>query len=215
MFLYLVRHGQSVNNAGATDPDPRLTELGHEQARRAGAYLSGGVRLSAEEHAPQPEIVIASPMYRALQTAHIVADAIDVHPVYVRQDAHEHCGPEPGSLVKETIGTEFPGVEFDLGMPDGPWWPSEPEPEEASFARSARVARWLRDRYTQLEGGLALITHGTFGHHLACSLVGFPKLTTAGFAINNCGISIFHITNEFTRCWASNSTAHLERDMVT
>jgi broad specificity phosphatase PhoE len=215
MFLYTVRHGQSESKAGASIPDPGLSELGNEQARRAADFLAGGVQVAPKVHGPQPEIVICSPLRRAMQTAHILADAFDAHPVHVRHDLHEHGGPRPECLVRETIHTEFPGVVCDPSMPDGPWWPAEDELEEASFARGAQVARWLRDRYTEFEGGVAVVTHSTSGHHMICSLVGHTTLSTTGFAQNNCGIGIFHITNEFTRCWASNSTAHLERDQIT
>lgn len=215
MFLYLVRHGQSGSQAGAKISDPHLSTLGREQARRAAAFLTGGVQVSPKVRGPQPDIVICSPLRRALETAHILADSFDVPPVLVRHDLHEHGGRRPECLVRGTIHTEFPGVVCDPSMPDGPWWPAEDEPEEASFARGARVASWLRERYTEFEGGIAVVTHSTSGHHLICSLVGHTALSTIGFAQNNCGISIFHITNEFTRCWTSNSTAHLERQMVT
>ncbi|MBH1965374.1 MAG: histidine phosphatase family protein [Comamonadaceae bacterium] len=59
--LWLVRHGQSTANAGAPASDPLqtpLTSLGLEQARAAA--LQVGVA---------PDLLVASPMRRAAQTA--------------------------------------------------------------------------------------------------------------------------------------------------
>ena len=71
--MILLRHGQSEFNLhfGATrrDPgiiDPRLTELGHTQAREAAHQLAGqGIQR-----------IIVSPYTRALQTACPVAEAL-------------------------------------------------------------------------------------------------------------------------------------------
>ena len=43
MDFYLIRHGQSVNNASpdALEPDPALTNLGREQANRVGEFAQG------------------------------------------------------------------------------------------------------------------------------------------------------------------------------
>jgi probable phosphoglycerate mutase len=69
-FLFL-RHGQSTANrdhviAGSTDA--ALTELGEAQARAAAILLAGAGILR----------IIASPLRRALRTAEIVAEALDL-----------------------------------------------------------------------------------------------------------------------------------------
>jgi broad specificity phosphatase PhoE len=51
MDLYIVRHGQSVGNLGASDPDPALTDLGHEQGRLTGLSLAG---LEIPNASPRP-----------------------------------------------------------------------------------------------------------------------------------------------------------------
>ena len=66
MFIYIVRHGQSLGNlkggfAGHTDYP--LSELGHKQARITADFLK-------EEHI---ETVISSPLTRAMQTAEPIA----------------------------------------------------------------------------------------------------------------------------------------------
>ena len=57
MELILIRHGLPVRSAETSDPP--LSDVGHDQARRAAAWLSGET-IGA---------VYASPMLRAVQTA--------------------------------------------------------------------------------------------------------------------------------------------------
>ena len=73
MKIYAARHGQTDMNlrnevSGVTDVE--LTELGKEQARILADKLLG--------KADKISLIIASPMKRAQQTAHIVAEALHV-----------------------------------------------------------------------------------------------------------------------------------------
>jgi broad specificity phosphatase PhoE len=82
--LYFVRHGESVANAfdkaGETRPEEwdRLSERGWEQARSLGRRLKGlGL-----------ELIVASDMRRAQETAQGIAEVLDV-PVQTDPDLHE------------------------------------------------------------------------------------------------------------------------------
>lgn len=71
--LVLLRHGESVANAaqeftGRVDVD--LTARGEDQARRAARLL--------EEADLRPDVVLTSPMLRALRTARAVRDELDL-----------------------------------------------------------------------------------------------------------------------------------------
>jgi len=71
-YLYITRHGQTVWNVegkvcGVTDAE--LTELGREQA----AELIRELKMSKDINI---DMVIASPLKRANDTAKIIADAI-------------------------------------------------------------------------------------------------------------------------------------------
>ena len=71
MKLYLMRHGQSPGmlEAGVKrDFDRPLSERGRRDAREAAAYLN--------EHGVIPELVLASPLLRAQQTAQEVTTAL-------------------------------------------------------------------------------------------------------------------------------------------
>ena len=71
--LWLVRHGESTWNAQGRlqgRADPSLTELGREQARRAGKRLA----------AQQIQVLYCSPQQRALETARIIGRHLGLEP---------------------------------------------------------------------------------------------------------------------------------------
>lgn len=76
MYLYLIRHGQSVENThewdGRNENSP-LTELGLQQADALAAWLAEHLRF---------DVLYASPMRRARQTADKVAAAVGLLPIF-------------------------------------------------------------------------------------------------------------------------------------
>jgi phosphohistidine phosphatase SixA len=71
--LYLLRHAHAGDPAAWTgDDDLRpLSAKGRRQAARLGAYLA--------EMGFAPDVILTSPLLRALQTAEAVADSLAVH----------------------------------------------------------------------------------------------------------------------------------------
>jgi broad specificity phosphatase PhoE len=68
--FYLIRHGQSYVNLADWpngNKDEGLTELGRAQAQRLAAWLP--------QHVPTPDVIYASTMRRARETAEAVAEA--------------------------------------------------------------------------------------------------------------------------------------------
>jgi glucosyl-3-phosphoglycerate phosphatase len=140
--MILLRHGQSEFNLhfGVTrrDPgiiDPRLTELGHAQARDAAQQLIGqGI-----------ERIIVSPYTRALQTVRPVAEALNV-PVIIDPIVRERyayacdVGSSRTDLERDWPAHDFSGVEHI-------WWPKEEEPEHAIVDRAARFRAALAERH--------------------------------------------------------------------
>lgn len=115
--MILVRHGQSEFNAAFSVtrvdpgiPDPKLTEEGRRQAAEAAESLRhSGVRR-----------LISSPYRRALETATIIADALNldvtIEPL-VRERAAFHCDIGTAPLELKRM---FPRFRFD--HLDNPWW---------------------------------------------------------------------------------------------
>jgi broad specificity phosphatase PhoE len=139
--MILLRHGQSEFNlhfaATRRDPgitDPRLTELGHAQAR------------AAAEHMAERDIrrIIVSPYTRALQTARPIADRLGlqltVDPI-VRERYAFACdvGSPRAHLERAWPDHDFSAIE-DI------WWPLEEEPEASVMDRAARFRADLGTR---------------------------------------------------------------------
>ncbi|HEY0418941.1 MAG TPA: histidine phosphatase family protein, partial [Acetobacteraceae bacterium] len=130
--MILLRHGQSEFNlhfsATRRDPgivDPRLTPLGHEQARAAAAALRGeGIAR-----------IIVSPYWRALQTAAPVAEALGV-PVFVNPIVRERYAftCDVGSPRTE-LARHF--AQHDFSVIEEVWWPPVEEPVDQLVGRAA------------------------------------------------------------------------------
>ncbi|HEX3348202.1 MAG TPA: histidine phosphatase family protein [Acetobacteraceae bacterium] len=131
--MILLRHGQSEFNvhfsATRRDPgivDPKLTPLGHEQARHAAAELG-------RENIAR---IITSPYTRALQTAEPIASALRV-PV--------HVNPLVGERYAFSCDVGTPRTELELAWPhrdfshlEEIWWPTIEEPADMVLARAGR-----------------------------------------------------------------------------
>ena len=165
--VILIRHGQSTFNAHfeatGTDPghvDARLTETGHRQAAEARAKIAA---------VPRPDLVISTPLTRALQTTLGIFGGSGI-PVEVTCQHREHLesfcdiGRTPAELA-----AEFPGLAFD--HLDDPWWHNGPvdhrglpvEPHAAFTGRVQSFAQWLAEHPAAT---VAVIGHGTFFRHL-------------------------------------------------
>ena len=132
--MILLRHAQSEFNlhmtANRRDPgivDPKLTPLGHRQAREAASRL-------AAQAEPLRRIIV-SPYTRALQTAAPIARALGV-PVIVNPIVRERYGfvCDVGSPRTE-LARAWP--EIDFSHIDEVWWPATEEPAEGIAGRAA------------------------------------------------------------------------------
>lgn len=163
--MILVRHGQSHFNVHYAktriDPgivDPRLTEEGERQAREAGAGLLGrGVRR-----------IVASPYWRTLHTAEIIAEALGL-PVEIDPQVRERYSftCDIGSHRSE-LSKRWP--HFSFGALPERWWPEEEESEAALAER----CRGFREAQLSDGGwdGLLVVTHWGFIRGLTGEAVG-------------------------------------------
>ena len=124
MQLYIIRHGQSFNNALWTETgssngrlaDPHLTEIGEQQAYHLGQYLHqsnqngepGQERDQHNRHGYHFTHLYTSLMLRAVQTGHKVAEALNM-PLHVWECIHEWGGmylddPDTGEPVPQPGG---------------------------------------------------------------------------------------------------------------
>ncbi len=140
--MILLRHGQSEFNlhfsATRRDPgivDPRLTDLGHAQARDAAQQLLG----------QDIARIIVSPYTRTLQTVGPVAALLRV-PVIIDPIVRERYAfaCDVGSS-RTTLQRDWPA--YDFSRIQELWWPDEEEPEAAVVDRAARFRGTLAQRH--------------------------------------------------------------------
>jgi len=167
--IICIRHGESTFNAahrlGGGDPghrDARLTPRGQAQAREARQRLTD----------IPFELVVVSPLTRAIETAAIVFGEHPSQPRVLVEVLHRECQESSCDVGRATseIAAEFP--HLDVGHLPEIWWHAEPgcevggypvEPRHLFDARVAGFRDWLR---TRPESTIAVVGHGTFFYHL-------------------------------------------------
>lgn len=178
-----IRHGESTFNAAwradPVDPlhfDAPLSARGREQVLQARSALA----------AHPVEVVLCSPLTRALQTAHGIfaehpcAPRIEVVSL-LRERVENSCdiGRAPAALA-----AEFPAV--DLSHLDDEWWHREGQPDARGIcvepvavvqARAAQFRATVRQRPERV---LALVGHGTFFYYLTGKMLANCEVTELG-----------------------------------
>jgi phosphohistidine phosphatase len=97
MHLYLVRHGDAIDPSHPSvtgDAMRSLTDLGHEEVAVTARLLG---RLGVV-----PELVLSSPLVRAVQTADIIANALMPEPV-VRLSEELAPGGSPAGVLHAVL----------------------------------------------------------------------------------------------------------------
>jgi broad specificity phosphatase PhoE len=187
MLLYIIRHAQSTNNALADprdrDRDPTLTELGERQADILARHLAAGAELvpmaSATNGRDRPGYnftrLYCSPMWRALQTADSVGQALGLT-AEVWADIHEQGGiyldhwDGRGPIgysgkTRQEIQAVFPHYVLPEDVTERGWWNRDFEDWPACHERAIRVADELRAWADCDQGGdecIAIVSHGGF-----------------------------------------------------
>ncbi|MEL7212571.1 MAG: histidine phosphatase family protein [Pseudomonadota bacterium] len=153
--LFVLRHGETEWNVegrlqGALDS--ALTQTGRAQAKHQAALLS-----AAQIKAP----LYSSPQGRALDTAHIIANALSCDVVQAPALREVSMGAWDGQLISD-VAPDQPEdhLLWKFGAPRG----------EALDALRAR----LLDFVAQLEGPAILVTHGVTSRVLRGAVLGVP-----------------------------------------
>lgn len=144
--FYFIRHGLSVLNAEgrfAGRIDTPLTTEGQAQAKRTGQdVLNSGIKV---------DVIVSSPLSRALETAQIVAEQIG----YPKEDI----------LEEELL------VERDFGEGEGTVWSPERrntvfagmETDEVLVARARKALDWIE---SLPHDNVLVVGHGGIGRAL-------------------------------------------------
>lgn len=148
MRLWLVRHGQSTWNLerrlqGQTHDVP-LTEVGHEQASRAGGELAGlGVGPAAR--------LLSSDLLRAWQTAVVIGQALGIDPTPDERLREQHYGVLQGRLTADLRAEPVPE---GLDITEVAWGGGE------SIEQVYVRVRDLLVELSAVPGDAVLVTHG-------------------------------------------------------
>ena len=154
--VFLIRHGETVGNAGriVQRPDSPLSARGMVQAERLGERLAGaGIAR-----------ILASDLARAAATAESLRRAVGA-PIEYEPLLHERN-------FGDVRGTPYADLGFDLFAPD-----YEPPGGESWEAFHARVDRaWARVQAVvgSTGGALAVVTHGLVCRSLAARHLVLP-----------------------------------------
>lgn len=110
--IYLIRHGESVGNAGKSTADHRtmpLTERGWEQARTLADHLM-----------VVPELIVVSPFTRAQQTSRPFQEKYPDVPVEIWDETCEFTYLAPATCCNTTAAERLPRVTeyWENGNPD-------------------------------------------------------------------------------------------------
>lgn len=177
--VYMIRHGQATHNlptpSALSRLDPPLTALGVQQA----ATLSG--RLAEEmAHGMKIDLVVSSPLSRALNTSTIVlfpegqansgllSKAV---PMVCAEECRETIGLFPCDKRVNTAELQERYHLFDFSMlssDSDPLWTPRRESSDEEKDRARLFLRWV---FSRSETHVAVFTHGGFTQSLL-SVVG-------------------------------------------
>ncbi len=243
MELYIIRHGQSANNALDDDSkrtyDPLLTDLGKQQAQHVANYLmdsaqrdsrlspGGGASISNESQSFGITHLYCSAMHRALETAAPIARVLHVKPeIWI--DIHEQGGmylEQAGTHVgypgrtRTEIQSEFPDYVLPETITDKGWYDMARGYETIyeGAGRAIKVARELRRRAAEeaSDTRIAIVTHGTFIDLLLKALLGQLPNRQFFFAHYNTGITRLDFDRDVFVVRYVNRIEHLPVDLIT
>jgi len=239
MQLYYIRHAESENNrlwteTGSGDgrsPDPHLTALGRQQARRLAEFFG-----DAGEGAPQEAYdlqnaqgfgithIYCSLMLRAVETALPLARSLDL-PLIGWKDIHESGGIFVKEGDEEYVGLPGkPRAHFekhypDLTLPDDVgeegWWNRPFETRDERPERAQRVLDELLERHGGTEDRIAFISHAGFYNHLLRAVLHLPDPNDHWFFKNNVAITRIDFLPDASHVVYTNRLDYLPSEMIT
>lgn len=142
--IYFVRHGESEHNklglASGSEVDTPLTKNGRQQAKKTGKLLKS----------KNIELVVSSPMIRALETARIISREIGYDPGLIQTDA---------DFIERGFGiySEKPDAEYIAAIYSDK--PLHKSVEEVSVMNE-RVVRAIEKLKKEKAKNILIVSHG-------------------------------------------------------
>jgi 2,3-bisphosphoglycerate-dependent phosphoglycerate mutase len=240
MQLYYIRHAQSENNAlwdrtGADhgrSEDPRLTEVGIQQANLLAEYLaraknrdihdrqdtqdSGGIQITH---------LYSSLMERSVITGTAVSQATGI-PLQGWVDLHETGGIYLWDEVKEErVGlpgktptyfkTRYPEFMLPDDVAHDGWWNRSFELDEEQIPRAKRVIQRLLELHGDTEDRVAMVSHGGFFNVFMTALLRLEVKQHIWFTMNNAAITRIDFRSSANYVVYTNRANFLPADLIT
>ncbi|MHC0039480.1 histidine phosphatase family protein [Pseudoneobacillus sp. C159] len=182
MQLLIIRHGQSeadllgVHEGRADFP---LTEHGKQQAGQMAKYVA--------EHFP-PEVILASPLMRANETAEILRDAVEC-PKVTESDLMEYNNGVLAGMSREEAAIKYPIPKNGRPM----HIPIEEGESELEFRfRSEHILHKIIHDYHECRR-VAIVSHGGMISNLIKSFLNLPNGKGYVFPTGDTGIHLLEI----------------------
>ena len=177
MLVYLIRHAESQNNAKPAYnrvEDPVLTAVGRLQAQYLAQWIQG----------LDFDMLITSPVLRALQTARSIHESTGHH-VHVWDNVFEQggifrgFGPDANQggagltrlQVHQHAARDGSLCTLDGSIGDSGWWGRPRETQAEAWQRAAMVAKRLVACASKQVEALVVVTHADFKRKLLLTLL--------------------------------------------
>lgn len=221
MLLYLIRHAQSQNNARPAYcrvEDPPLTAVGRLQTQ----YLAEWLRTL------EFDMLITSPVLRAVQTTRVVHDRTGHH-VHVWDNLFEEGGIFRGfgpqatdagsgmtrSKIGQQVASSLKLCTLDPSITEAGWWSRPRETPEEASRRASVVAERLTLCVRNQARGVVVVTHADFTRRLLLSLLGENHRPLLGTGLSNTGVTKLNLESGELRLISLDQVAHLPTRLVT
>ncbi len=246
MRLYLIRHAQSANNllwngidnVAGRDPDPEITDAGHQQANLLGDHFvhpEAEPRQHPFNNAEQTDYglthVYCSLMTRSILTAEYVAntcnarlqalpDIFEKNGIYEYDDSGEMRGLSGSS--RDYFVQRFPNLELPNDMNHSGWWNRPAEDHEGFLRRVNQVVGNIKERHGDSDAAVAMVTHSDFIDQFINELMGverhhhnYQNDWVANWSFHNTSISRIDFVNGSHTVVYLNRIDHLPVELVT
>jgi broad specificity phosphatase PhoE len=176
MDLTIIRHGECLaqcDDEARIDPDSALSPLGQQQARLAGQRLA----------AMKVTHIISSPLLRALETAHIIAEEIAITQIDVWMAVREGYSSTHRGFPRSVLAARFSRAIWPDEITEEGWGHGD-DTYQHFFARADETAKRFIAHFGQGDH-VVLVTHGGFANYLLHALLHIPLDTPTWFELAN------------------------------
>ncbi|XWS27720.1 hypothetical protein CRYUN_Cryun25bG0005000 [Craigia yunnanensis] len=182
--LHLVRHGQAMHNVEGDKNPEALLSPNLFDAQLSPLGLQQVAELRKDFHARgilnRIELVITSPLTRAMQTAVGVFDSegqtistLNSPQIMAIELCRDRLGVRPCDMRRKVSDCQslFPSIDFSMtdSEDDNLWNPDIREPMEELANREAKFLKWL---WTRPEKEIVVVSHGLVLQNILINLLG-------------------------------------------